>query len=247
MHDRGREGRPLEWRIAGAVVAPVAITLALVPLRAHVLNTNLALVLVLVVLGAALAGGRAAGVTSALAAALAYDVFLTTPYGSLKIERSDDIETTVLLALIGVACGELVEWARRHEAAAASRRRELDQVRRRAELAAGGERPGRLIEVSARELTDMLGLRACRYVPTPVPDDLPVFTHTAIVVPGTESDHAPEGAVALPVRAHGRELGHFVLTFAGPTYGVTVPPDAKHAAVALADQLGMALLRFRRP
>ena len=65
--------------------------------------------------------------------------------------------------------------------------------------------------------------------------------------PGTECDNAPEGAVALPVRAHGRELGHFVLTFARPTYGVSVPPDAKHAAVALADQLGMALLRFRRP
>ena len=119
MDDRGPEGRPLAVRIAGAVLAPVAVTLALVPLRAHVLNTNLALVLVLVVLGAALAGGRAAGVTSALVAALAYDVFLTAPYGSLKIERSDDIETTVLLALIGLACGELVEWARRHEAASA--------------------------------------------------------------------------------------------------------------------------------
>src|SRR5262245_3586760 len=159
MDDRGPEGSPLAVRITGAVLAPVVVTLTLVPLRAHVLNTNLALVLVLVVLGAALAGGRAR--------ALGYDVFLPQPYGSLKIERSDDIETTVLLALIGLACGELVEWARRHEAAAAARRRELDQVRRRAELAAGGERPGRLIEVSARELTDMLGLRGCRYVPAP--------------------------------------------------------------------------------
>lgn len=228
-------------------MAAVAVAIALMPLRTHVLNTNLALVLVLVILGAALVGGRAAGVSGALAAALAYDVFLTVPYGSLKIERSDDIETTVLLALIGLACGGLVEWARRHEATAAARRRELDQVHRRTELAAGGERPGRLIDVSAGELTDMLRLASCSYVPAPVPDDLPVFTHTAIVVPAVESDHAPEGAVALPVRAHGRDLGHFVLVFPTPTYGISVPSDTKHAAVALADQLGMALLRYHHP
>jgi K+-sensing histidine kinase KdpD len=229
-----------------AVVAPVGAALALVPLRAHVLNTNLALVLVLVVLGAAVAGGRPAGVTSALSAALAYDFFLTVPYGSFTMERGDDIETTVLLAVIGLISGELVEWARRNEAAAIARRRELDRVQRRAELAAGGERPGRLIEMSAKELTEMLDLKVCRYVPKPVPEHLPVFTHTAIVVPGIESDDAPHGAVALPVRAHGRDLGYFLLVFPTPSFGIRIPQDVKHAAVALADQLGMALLRHQR-
>jgi K+-sensing histidine kinase KdpD len=239
--------RRLIARTTGALLAPVGVALALVPLRAHVLNTNLALVLVLVVLGAAVAGGRSAGITSALSAALFYDFFLTVPYGSFTIERGDDIETTVLLALIGLIAGELVEWARRSEAAAIARRREIDQIRRRAELAAGGERPGRLIEMSAKELTEILDLKACRYVPTPVPEDLPVFTHTAIVVPGIESENAPHGAVALPVRAHGRDLGHFLLVFPTPSFGVGISTDVKHAAVALADQLGVALLRYQRP
>lgn len=234
-------------RIAVAVLASVGVAILLVPLRAHVLNTNLALVLVLVVLGAAVVGGRAAGVTSALAAALCYDFFLTVPYGSFTMERGDDIETTVLLALIGLVSGELVERARRHERAALARGRELAQVQRRAELAAGGERPGRLIEVSTRELTDLLGLKACRFVPRPVPENLPVFTHTAIVIPGVESPDAPAGAVALPVRAHGRDFGHFVMVFPTPSYGIDAPIDMKHAAVALADQLGMALLRYARP
>jgi Domain of unknown function (DUF4118) len=244
MHDP--RSRWLPPRIAAAVLAPVVAAIALVPLRAHVLNTNLALVLVLVVLGAAVAGGRPAGVTSALAAALCYDFFFTVPYGSLKVERGDDIESIVLLALIGLVAGELVEWARRNERAALVRGRELDQVRRRAELAAGGERPSRLIEVSAKELTDLLGLKACRFVRAPVPDDLPVFTHTAIVVPGNGGADAPHG-VALPVRAHGRDLGHFVLVFPTRSVGVGVPADVKHSAVALADQLGMALLRHERP
>jgi K+-sensing histidine kinase KdpD len=234
-------------RVAAALLAPAAVALTLLPLRTHVLNTNLALVLVVVVLIAAVAGGRTAGVTSALSAALSYDFFLTLPYGSFTMERGDDIETTVLLALIGLIAGELVERARRNEAAAIARRRDLDRVRRRAELAAGGERPGRLIEMSAEELTDMLDLKACRFVPTPVPENLPIFTHTAIVVPGVEDEGAPHGAVALPVRAHGRDLGHFLLVFPTPSFGIGVPTDVKHTAVALADQLGMALLRFQRP
>lgn len=234
-------------RVAGALIAPAAVAVALVPLRTHVLNTNLALVLVVVVLGAAVVGGRTAGVTSALSAALSYDFFLTVPYGSFTMERGDDIETTALLALIGLIGGELVEWARRNEAAAIGRRRELDRVRRRAELAAGGERPGRLIETSVEELTDILDLKVCRFVPEPVPEDLPVFTHTAIVVPGIENEDAPPGAVALPVRAHGRELGHFLLVFPTPSFGIGIPSDVRHTAVALADQLGMALLRYHRP
>jgi K+-sensing histidine kinase KdpD len=234
-------------QVGGATLAPAGVALALVPLRAHVLNTNLALVLVLVVLAAAVAGGRTAGVTSALAAALSYDFFLTVPYGSFTMERRDDIETTVLLAAIGLIAGELVERARRNAAAAIARRRELDRVRRRAELAAGGERPGRLIEMSAEELTEILGLKSCRFVPTPVPESLPTFTHIAIRVPGVENEDAPHGSVALPVRAHGRDLGHFLLVFPTPSFGIGIPTDVKHAAVALADQLGMALLRYQRP
>jgi K+-sensing histidine kinase KdpD len=234
-------------QVVAALLAPAAVALALVPARAHVLNSNLALVLVVVVLGAAVAGGRVAGVVGAVSAALAYDFFLTVPYGSFTIEHGDDIETTVLLALIGVIAGELVERARRSEVAAVERRRQLERIRRRAELAAGGERPGRLIELSARELTEMLDLKVCRYVPTPPPADMPVLTHDAVRVPGTLNGDAPRSAVTLPVRAHGRDLGHFVLVFPTESYSLRTPLDDRHAAVALADQLGMALLRHDPP
>jgi K+-sensing histidine kinase KdpD len=234
-------------RVGVALVAPVLVAVALVPLRAHVLNTNLALVLVVAVLGVAVAGGRVAGVVGALSAALSYDFFLTVPYGSFTMERSDDIETTLLLALIGLIAGELVERARRSEAAAIARRRDLERIHRRAELAAGGERPGRLIEQSADELTELLHLKVCRYVPEPPPETLPVFTHDAIRVPSDMDRDAPRAAVALPVRAHGQDLGHFLLVFPTESFGLGAPVDVKHAAVAVADQLGMALLRYRRP
>ena len=182
-----------------------------------------------------------------MSAALSYDFFLTVPYGSFTMDRSDDIETTVLLALIGLIAGEIVEQARRSEAAATARRRDLDRIERRAELAAGGERPGRLIAVSAQELTDLLDLKACTFVPTPAPEGVPVLTHGTISVPGVIDHSAPTGAASLPVRAHGRDLGHFLLVFANGSYGISASIDAKHAATAVADQLGMALLRYQRP
>jgi hypothetical protein len=143
--------------------------------------------------------------------------------------------------------GELVERARRNEAAAIARRRDLERIHRRAELAAGGERPGRLIEQSAEELTELLDLKVCRYVPEPPPETLPVFTHDAIRVPSEVDRDAPRAAVALPVRAHGQDLGHFLLVFPTESFGLGASVDTKHAAVAVADQLGLALLRYRRP
>jgi Domain of unknown function (DUF4118) len=233
-------------RLLAAVVAPVVIVVALVPLRGHVSAANLALLLVLVVLGGALAGGRVFGVVVGVVTAVAFDFFLTEPYGSFAIERSDDVATTVLLAIVGLVGGELVERARRSEADALARRAEVEQFQRRAELAAGGEPPARLISRMSEELASVLALADVTYQRGPVPADMAVLTHWGALVPGGSGPLGDE-TVALPVRAHGRELGHFRLVFPRPTAGMLVPADQRHAAVAMADQLGMALLRYERP
>ena len=231
-------------RSAGIVVAAVGVVGALIPLRDHVGNTNLALALVLVVLAGTVLGGRAVGVVVAVAVALAFDVFLTQPYQSIKIEHGDDVETTVLLVAVGLVGGELVERARRHQIDADARRKEVEQFHRRAELASWGERPGRLISRTQEELAEMLGLVAATYQPGPPPGNVSVLTHGGARVPGGPSDAAGD-VVALPVRAHGRDLGHFMLVFPHATVGLSVPADRRHEAVAVADQLGMALLRYQ--
>jgi K+-sensing histidine kinase KdpD len=81
--DAGRRGWPL--RVGLALLASPVAALAPVPRRGHVLNANLALVLVFVVLGAAVGGSRVAGVLAAVTAALAYDFFLTAPQGSFTV------------------------------------------------------------------------------------------------------------------------------------------------------------------
>jgi K+-sensing histidine kinase KdpD len=233
-------------RIVAAVVVPIGAAVALIPFRTHVSAANLALILVVVVLGIAVIGGRSAGLIAGVVTALSFDYFLTAPYGSFSIHRSDDVQTTVLLAVVGVVGGELVERARRSAADARARRAELDGFRRRAELAAGGERPGRLIARTGDEIAALLALSAISYERGPAPVDMAVLTHWGATVPGRAGHGGPE-VVALPVRAHGRDLGHFRLVFPRPTAGMAVSSDTRHAAVAMADQLGVALLRYERP
>jgi hypothetical protein len=231
-------------RTIGIVAAAVGVVGALIPLRDHVRNTNLALVLVLVVLAAAVLGGRLVGVVVGVVIAIAFDFFLTRPYQSFTIERGDDIETTVLLAAVGLVGGELVERARRSQRIAETRGKEVEQFHRRSELASWGERPGRLIARTQEELAEMLGLVGARYQPGPPPSGVSVLTHDGARVPSGPSDVGPD-VVALPVRAHGRDLGHFMLVFPRATVGMSVPADRRHEAVAVADQLGMALLRYQ--
>src|SRR5581483_10949868 len=50
---------------------------------------------------------RGAVVVAALAGGIAFDVFDTAPYGTLAISRAQDLVTTVVLALVGAAGGEL--------------------------------------------------------------------------------------------------------------------------------------------
>ena len=47
---------------------------------------------------------------------------------------------------------------------------------------------------------------------------------------------------SLPVRAHGYTRGHIVMVFADGSLGTRLAAEQRHAAVAIADQLGMALL-----
>ena len=228
------------WRLGIAVVVPFTFGAALVPLRSHVDATNLALLFVLVVLGTAVFGGQSAGVVAALSSATAFDLFLTQPYSSLRIRSSADVETTVLLVAVGVVAGTLVERARRAGAAAAAAAAELASTHRRAELAASGEPAARLISVTVAELTQLLELKSCRYVDGPPSKAMAEFTHQAIRVP---AGHAPRGMASLPVRAHGSTRGHIVMVFADGSVGTRLAPEQRHAAVAIADQLGMALLR----
>ena len=227
-----------------AICLPLAVVALLIPFRAGVENTNLALGLVIVVMFVAVIGGRVGGLLAAASAALSFDLFLTLPYNSFRILTGDDLVTTVLLAVIGAVAGELVEQARRSGARAAASEWNLNAVYERAELTAGAESAGELVQVASRELVRLLDLKSCRYVAGSIPAAMPELRHNFIRVPA-DLEPSTRGLVGLPVRAHGRLQGHFVMAFPEWTVGTSLTTDQRHAAVALADQVGVGLLRFR--
>jgi hypothetical protein len=229
----------LAWVVA--LAGPVVVSIALIPLRGEVRTSNEALVLVVVVVIAAALGGRATGVVAALVSMASFDFFFTRPYYSFTINSRDDVETAVLLLIVGLLVGELVVRARRSEATAEASRAEVVRVRRLSELAAGGEPAGRLIGIVQGELVSLLPVHTCKFEPLPFGENLPELTHQGVRIPGTDSPEPMPGRVSLPVYGGGRPVGRFVLELDPGESGIALPPEDRALAVALADQLGTVL------
>jgi Domain of unknown function (DUF4118) len=234
---------PLAWTVA--LAGPVVVSAALVPLRGDIRTSNVSLVLVLVVMLAAVLGGRLGGAVAALVSVLSFDFFFTRPYSSFTISSRDDVETAVLLLVVGLIVGELVVRNWRSATRAARSRAEVVRVRRLSELAAGGEPAGRLIGIVRGEIVSLLPVTDCRFEALPFREVLPQLTHEGVRIPGADDDLDPrvrgDGRVSLPVYGAGRPVGRFVLDLEQGATGITLRPEDRALAVALADQLGSAL------
>jgi hypothetical protein len=226
----------------GAIV-PIVVGILLVPVRDDVVSANVALVFVVIIVVAAVVGSRPAGVASAVASALAFDFFHVRPYLSLKIESRDDLETTVLLLLVGVIVGTLASRHRQAQASVVAGRDDLRRLHELADLVAGGSEPQEVVTRAEKELGDLLHLADCRFETRPYRTALPHLDRTGVV----RGQHTfrfsggafelPAGGVVLPVMARGREVGRFVLV---PSPGLGTSVEERAVAVALADQVGAA-------
>ena len=235
--------------VVAALAAPLLLTVILVPFRTSFPNTDAALALLLVVVAVAANGYRLAGYLAALSAAVWFDFFLTRPYEEFSITRRADIETTVLLLVIGAAVTELAVWGRRQHAAASRRAGYLDGINAAARAAAAGESPGELINQVSARLADLLSLRMCRFEygkaglgrPARLRNDGQVVTeHRTWDVPaeGLPSDTDLE----LLVETAGVFQGRFLMR-ANPDARPTL--EQRLVAIAFADQVGAALAGSR--
>lgn len=238
---------PIAYAIGGLL--PIAIAGALVGLRGEIDSTNVALVLVLVIVGTAAVGGRGPAALCAVISALSFEFFFTRPYNSLRIDSADDVETTLILLAIGLAVGQIAVHARHTRRAATRGQDELASMRRMAERVASGSREPELIDLAVAELTELLSLVGCRFEVEATGPVLPVLERSGRI----ETPHrrvGPDGELALPplgvrlpVVGDGHQVGSLVLD-PDPTIGVTV--EARLVAVALADQLGAAIAHQSR-
>ena len=149
--------------LLAALAAPLALAAILVPFRASFPNTDAALALLLVVVAVAANGYRLAGYLAAVSVAVWFDFFLTQPYERFTITRRTDIETTVLLLVIGVAVTEIAVWGRRQRVTASRRAGYLDGINSAARAVAAGSSASVLTEQVTGQLTQLLSLRSCSF------------------------------------------------------------------------------------
>ena len=241
-HTRGSDP-VVVWAVA--LLGPLAVAGVMVAFRGGAVSANAELIFVLPVMAAAIIGGRVGGVVAAVVAAASFDFFFTRPYYSFTIRSSDDVGTMLVLLIVGLVVAELVVRTRRSEQIARVRQREVTQIRRVSELAAGGEAPGRLITLVQREVVEVLGASGARFERPPFTPALPVLSHGRVVFPGVAGDDATGrvvgSEVALPVWGQGREIGRLVVAFPDGARAAEVSSEQRALASALADQLGAAL------
>jgi K+-sensing histidine kinase KdpD len=231
--------------IAAGLFGPLALAAILVPFRTSFANTAAALAMILLVVLVAAIGNRLAGYAAAISAAAWFDFFLTRPYERFTINRARDIETTVLLLVIGIAVTEIAVWGRRQHAAASRRAGYLDGINDAARAVATGDAPATLTDRIAASLRQLLSLRSCQFQYGVAGIGRPArLHHDGTVVLGSQPydlrlTSLPAGTdIELLVESGGRLQGRFLMQ---PDPDTPLTREQLLVAVALADQAGAAL------
>jgi hypothetical protein len=112
--------------LLAAVVVPLAVCALLLPAGNVLSHTNVALILMLVVVAVAAFGYRWVAVLTALSAAVWYVFLFTTPFASFtRINNVDDVITAGLLLVVGLAVSQLARSYTRERAIATTLQRSL--------------------------------------------------------------------------------------------------------------------------
>jgi hypothetical protein len=228
--------------ILAALAAPVAAAAILLPFRAGWSNTNVAMLLVVVVVGVAAIGNRVAGGLAAVSAAAWFDFFFTLPYYRFTIRGSADITTAVLLLVVGVAVSQLAARARRLQVIAITDAGYLAQIQRTVSLAQTARSPDAVADHVREQLIGLLDLEGCRFEygsllgrpPRLEPDGTVIAGHSKWDV---EESGLPGEEIELRTFGNGQYYGRFMMK---PKPGSKPSLQARLVAVTLADQAGRA-------
>jgi hypothetical protein len=233
------------WVIAVSGALPLLACAMLALFADSIANTTAALVLVLFVVAAAATGIRPAGILAALTAAAGFDYFLTAPFHTFTISDPADIETAVLLLLVGAAVGEIALWGRRQAAQVSREQGYLDGVLgTAATVSAGRSSTTELIDQVGRQIATVLRIDSARFDPAtryggPTLTDDGTVTRDGRTLDVARRGLPTDATIALRARSGGRVYGHYLLTsstrVARPSRGQL------RVAVMLADQVGAAL------
>jgi hypothetical protein len=233
-----------------AITVPFVAAWLMVPLRAHTQASNLALVMVVVVAAAAVPGFRVPAIAAGVSAGVWFDFFLTRPYQTFSIQRSEDIQTAVLMTIVAALVGAIA--SRRRQAGEMSQQSgdEVVGLYVTAQMLSAGFRPAMVLETIAEQLRALLFVSRCEFDPGRPSAFEPIINRAGELewrgLPWSLARQGwPAVAVSLPVDSAGQPAGRFLLT--GPATGGPVTFDRLLTALALADLAGAALGRDGSP
>jgi hypothetical protein len=123
-----REDESLVWLVAGCV-GSMALGIALIPLRTLTAASNLAFVFLAVTIIVAELGGRTAALATAVVSAMSLNFFLTEPYLTLTISKTDDVVAFCALATCGLIAAAFGKRRERWSEAAGRAGQELEALK----------------------------------------------------------------------------------------------------------------------
>jgi hypothetical protein len=229
--------------VLAALVAPLGAAAILLPFRASWSNTNVALLLVVVIVGVSAIGNRVAGALAAVWAAAWFDFFFTLPYYRFTIRRSADVTTAVLLLLTGLAVSQLAARARRLKVVTITDAGYLAQIHETASMGNSARSPDAVVDHVKAQLIGLLDLEGSRFEYGSLLGHPPRLETDGTVMVGharrdVEQFGLPAEEIELRTFGNGQYYGRFMLK---PKPGSKPSLQARLVAVTLADQAGRAL------
>jgi K+-sensing histidine kinase KdpD len=236
------------WAVAsGGAAAAILLGAALVPLRSTLGPTNVALLMTALVVVAAVGGGRIAGVTTGVTAALSFNFFHSKPYLTMRVADTHDVATIGLIVAIGLAVGQLTAVRARRTAEVRDHVGALRGLEAVSAVASAGSDPRDVLAAIRHELIDAVGLVDARFesrlgsdpdttVRPPLERDGSVHVNRRIYT--GRGFALPAEGVRVPVPSGAEPVGQLVLEGAATT---TVTVEQRRAIVAMADQLASSI------
>lgn len=225
-----------------ALAAPLVAAAILLPFRTSWPNTNVALLLVVVIVAVAAIGSRLAGAVAAIWAAICFDFFFTLPYDRLTVRRPSDVVTFVLLLVVGVVVSQLAARARTLKMITITDAAYLALIHETATLAQTAP-SSTVVDHVTDQLIGLLDLQDCRFeygklIGSPArlePDGTVLARHGRW---DADQFGLPAEEIELRTFAGGQYLGRYMLK---PNPDSRPSLQARLVAVTLAETAGRAL------
>ncbi len=221
-----------------AAAVPIALSAAWIPLRDRLPNTDLALVLVVIIGIVGWVAGARPSLVAAIGAAAAFDLLDARPYGTLSISRGEDVATAGVLMITGLLAGVVAARLARYRRSENRRSDALAVVMEASGLVATGEEQRLITHAMSTELIRALDLVACELHSCPPNGTRPAVARDGNLIGllGGDADQTA-AQIDLPVWRQGEVVAHYRLTI-----GAKKPSRHElRVALSLADQAGAAM------